>query len=248
MKKDCEASCDEMTLKRINSDEYIKYGETLIKLTSMFSKSSWRPNSVAIVNKSEIKRRIIMISKYKKKSFMSTLIAVMMLFLVACSGLTNSKKTESHDNKNDSNNVVAVQNNIDDKKEADLNNSNSVKATKISPNEARQLILTEDGNYISKVTNNSIRLSSDYKEYSSEDMPTGNTYNIPKEPCYAFSIYSYDKSGEIANSCCEYLVGKNSKNVYVIYNQGNSSAYQIQNNQKVKTFKWLLEGNSYDWR
>lgn len=127
-------------------------------------------------------------------------------------------------------------------------NSGGAWTDSITANEARELILNEDGNYISKVTNNYTRLSTDYREYSSQDMPTGNAWNVPKEPCYDFSIYAYDNNGEIVNACCEYLVGKNSKNVYVMWNQGNSSVYQIENNQKVKTFKWIKVGESYEWR
>ncbi|MDP4177906.1 MAG: M56 family metallopeptidase [Bacillota bacterium] len=108
IKKDCEISCDEMTLKRINRDEYNRYGETLIKLAGIFSKGSFMINSVAIVNKSEIKRRIIMISKYKKKPLIWTIIAVMVFSLAACSSLTNSKSS----NKNNSKNTINAANTL----------------------------------------------------------------------------------------------------------------------------------------
>ena len=137
---------------------------------------------------------------------------------------------------------------INDKIDGYFVNSSGVWTDSITAEEARQLILKEDGNYISKNTDNSTRLSTNYSEFTADDMSTGDAWNIPKEPCYAFSIVHYDNYGEILNGCCDYLVGMKSKNVYVTWNQGNSSVYQIENNKKVKTFKWLKTGESYEWR
>lgn len=132
---------------------------------------------------------------------------------------------------------------------AKINEAKQVQAKKtLTLQEARQLILKEDGNFILKNTNSNTKFSTDGREYSAENMPTGDAWNVPKEPCYEFSINYYDKNGEILNGVCEYLVGKNSRNVYIMSNQGNTSVYQIQNNQKVKTFKWIKEGESGEWR
>jgi hypothetical protein len=165
-----------------------------------------------------------------KRNLVLILCLSLILILVGCN--SDKKTTKSTQTTNE-------QNSDDEKKQ-----TNSLTA-----DEARQLILTEDSDYISKVTDNNTRLSYDYKEYRTQDMPVGDAWDIPKEPCYYFSIHHYDNSGEITNNCCDYLVGKDSKNVYAMWNQGNSSVYQIKNNQKVKTFKWLKEGPSYDeWR
>ena len=56
-----------------------------------------------------------------------------------------------------------------------------------------------------------------------------------------------DNNGEVLNDYCGYLVGKDSKNVYVIPNQGNMDVYQIQDNKKVKTIPWTGGGKSYKW-
>ena len=46
---------------------------------------------------------------------------------------------------------------------------------------------------------------------------------------------------------CIYVVGKESKNVYVIPGTGGMNAYQIQDNKKIKTYRCL--GFKYcDWR
>jgi hypothetical protein len=117
----------------------------------------------------------------------------------------------------------------------------------ITAPDARELILKEDGIYISKITDDSTRFSTDYTEYSDENMPGSNAWNLPKEPCYEFYVHAYETNGEIAYDSCEYLVGKESKNVYIAPNQGGMSLYQIKNNEKVKTFKYMGEENSYEW-
>ena len=133
--------------------------------------------------------------------------------------------------------------------ENNMTTSNEVSNSQITPDEARKLILKEDGNYISKVTkkdkfNQYSKLEANYKEYSAENMPTRNGWDIPKEPCYEFCVNYYNNKGQDLNGVCVYLVGKQSKKIYCIPNQGGMPAYQIENNQKVKTFKWIGEGSS----
>lgn len=136
---------------------------------------------------------------------------------------------------------------LTDEERAHLYDGNGSNA-KLTAKEARQLVLNEDGKYISGITNKNTRLSDSYKEYGAEDLPTKNSWNIPKEPCYEFYIANYGDDGEVNSTINEYLVGKNSKNVYILPNQGGKSAYQIKNNQKVKTFKYIGQGGSYEWR
>lgn len=125
---------------------------------------------------------------------------------------------------------------------AKINEAKQVQAKKtLTSQEARQLILKEDGNYISSIVNANTRLSNDCKEYSAENMFTGSSWNIPKEPCYEFYLSDYDNNGEIVCDICEYLVGKESKKVYQIPNQGLCPAYEIANNQKVKKYEWIGE-------
>lgn len=127
-------------------------------------------------------------------------------------------------------------------------NSSGVYTNTITSSEARQLISKEDSNYISKITDHETRLSTEYRECSADNMPAGGYWNIPKEPCYEFYVHVYDANGEVLCDICEYLVGKESKSVYIAPNQGGMSIYQIKNNQKVNTFRYIGEGNSYEWR
>ena len=80
-------------------------------------------------------------------------------------------------------------------------------------------------------------------------------WNIPDEPAYFCTLtscvygmpYGVDGSYNCGAPDCIYIVGKESKNVYVIPGSGGMNAYQIQDNKKIKTYRCL--GFKYcDWR
>ena len=88
--EDCELSCDAAVLTRLKEDEYRLYGQTIIKLIRLFSESNFIPITAGMVkNKSSYKRRIIMISKFKKKHWLGTLLAVGIITVSALVGLTS---------------------------------------------------------------------------------------------------------------------------------------------------------------
>lgn len=120
IKKYCEISCDEITLSKIGSNEYSKYGMTLVKLVSIFSKSLWIPGSASMVNKTEIKGRIIMITKFKRKSLICSIIAVFIIFAVGCGGLTNASSKNKKLNSSAGDKVVLEQK-IDTEKPSETN-------------------------------------------------------------------------------------------------------------------------------
>lgn len=127
-------------------------------------------------------------------------------------------------------------------------NSTGAWTNEITADEAYQLVLNEDGNFITKAYACGSRFADNYGEYSAQNMPyTGYSWKIPREPVYVFYLQDVDNNGEVLNDYCGYLVGKDSKNVYVIPNQGNMDVYQIQDNKKVKTIPWTGGGKSYKW-
>lgn len=92
--EDCEISCDAAALRYIKEEEYQSYGNTIIKLIKLFSESNFIPATAGIgKNKSSYKRRIIMISKFKKSKWTSTLLTVILIMTVAAVGLTGCKKS-----------------------------------------------------------------------------------------------------------------------------------------------------------
>jgi bla regulator protein BlaR1 len=92
MGEDRELACDALALTCINADECAHYGETIIKLMQSYKKSVpiyGMANSIN--NKSQIKRRITMISLFKKSSYKLTALSVTAILLVGTVMLTNAK-------------------------------------------------------------------------------------------------------------------------------------------------------------
>lgn len=87
--EDCEIACDAEVLKYLKEDEYQRYGSTIIKLIRLFSESNFIPATAGISkNKTNYRRRIIMISRFKQSKWTGTLLAVIIIFVVASVGLT----------------------------------------------------------------------------------------------------------------------------------------------------------------
>lgn len=105
--EDCEISCDEMALQHIRKDEYISYGTTIIKLIKLISESYFIPITAGIgKNKSNYKRRIVMISKHKKRLWITNLLSIVLIIsigavgLTGCSLITNDKKGNNIESNN----------------------------------------------------------------------------------------------------------------------------------------------------
>ncbi len=97
MRKDCEFSCDNHVISYLNEGENIQYGNVLIKVLELCGCSNRLTGTTSMVmNNSEIKRRIIMISRYKKISFKGILLGTIIIFFIGCIGIEiNASKSTS---------------------------------------------------------------------------------------------------------------------------------------------------------
>lgn len=92
MCEDMEISCDSLALSYLDSEDPKEYGLTIINVMESFSKSFRLPGMASIVNnKSNIKRRIIMIKLFNKKSYKFSAIAIAALLALGCTALTDAK-------------------------------------------------------------------------------------------------------------------------------------------------------------
>lgn len=100
MQKDCEICCDASVLRYLAEDENLAYGNTIINVLELVNKSTWLPGTTSIViKKSDLKRRIEMISKYKNSSINAVVLGVIAILIVAVVGLTGG--ITKADNKTD---------------------------------------------------------------------------------------------------------------------------------------------------
>ncbi|MBZ9607474.1 M56 family metallopeptidase [Clostridium estertheticum] len=88
MRQDCEISCDGQVLSYLGASENLQYGNTIIKVLELAGKSNRLIGTTSMVlNNLEIKRRIIMISKYKKLNFKGILLGTVAFIAIGSLGI-----------------------------------------------------------------------------------------------------------------------------------------------------------------
>jgi len=92
MRADRELACDGLVLSTMADDKSQAYGQTLVNLFKGFSGLQYAPGIAGILeNKSQLKRRITMIARFKKGSYRWSVLAVVLLAVLSCVALTNAK-------------------------------------------------------------------------------------------------------------------------------------------------------------
>ncbi|MCC6080459.1 M56 family metallopeptidase [Bacillus thuringiensis] len=93
MREDQELACDAYALTFMDKEEQIAYGHTIITLLEHYS---YQVPSLANLsrNKRTLKRRIIMIKKFQKKSYRLSLLGIIAIAAIAGGFLLNAKITE----------------------------------------------------------------------------------------------------------------------------------------------------------
>ncbi|MEI4616512.1 M56 family metallopeptidase [Bacillus cereus] len=100
MREDQELACDAYALTFIDKEEQIAYGHTIITLLQHYS---YQVPSLANLsrNKRTLKRRIIMIKKFQKKSYRLSLLGVIAIVAIASLFLFNARATEGKEKQED---------------------------------------------------------------------------------------------------------------------------------------------------
>lgn len=91
MQEDCEVACDASVLQHLNKEEHPRYGETILRVLKTVSGPVLLPVTTGMANrKSNLKRRLAMITSFKRPSWKLSIVAVVLLTLIGILGLTNS--------------------------------------------------------------------------------------------------------------------------------------------------------------
>lgn len=100
MREDQELACDAYALTFIDKEEKIAYGHTIITLLEHYS---YQVPSLASLsrNKRTLKRRIVMIKKFQKKSYRLSLLGVIVIVAIASLSLFNACATEGKEKQED---------------------------------------------------------------------------------------------------------------------------------------------------
>lgn len=122
MREDQELACDALALTFIDSEEQIAYGHTIISLLEHYS-SYYQVPSLANLsrNKRTLKRRILMIKKFQKKSYRWSGLGVVAVIAVSSLSLLNAQAEEPKGNPKE--NITTV--NTKDKASESINVQNT---------------------------------------------------------------------------------------------------------------------------
>ncbi|RII32904.1 peptidase M56 [Clostridium chromiireducens] len=110
MKEDMEVCCDSLALSYTEDEEVREYGFTIINIIDHFSKSVPLIGTTSIANnKSEVRRRIIMIKLFNKKAYRFSAMALASLLVISGIVLTDAKASPNFtSNKNKAVNVDKI--------------------------------------------------------------------------------------------------------------------------------------------
>ncbi|OOM16066.1 M56 family metallopeptidase [Clostridium saccharobutylicum] len=101
MKEDMEICCDSLALSYTKDEEVKEYGFTIINMIDHFSNSIPLIGTTSIVNnKSEVRRRIIMIKLFNKKAYRFSAMAVASLLIIGGIVLTDAKAAPAVNSNN----------------------------------------------------------------------------------------------------------------------------------------------------
>jgi beta-lactamase regulating signal transducer with metallopeptidase domain len=96
LRADRELVCDRMVLKRLEPGDHLGYAQVLLKLAEAIS---YGPQAFAgaipvVGNKSEIKRRILMIKYYREPGRMAGFVTIILVFALGCLTFTRAREGE----------------------------------------------------------------------------------------------------------------------------------------------------------
>lgn len=96
MRGDREMACDAMAMGCLSPDEAPDYGRTIVRLLEQFSIPRRLPGLACILEeKNQIKRRIMMIAKFRKHSLAWSFAAALLMIVLGGAGLTGAAQTRS---------------------------------------------------------------------------------------------------------------------------------------------------------
>jgi beta-lactamase regulating signal transducer with metallopeptidase domain len=88
--EDCEVACDAYVLSKLTPVEYRRYGETIISLIGTISRQHWKPVTTGMANnRSNVKRRIRMIAKFKRNPWKWSVMAFIIVLGIIIIGMTD---------------------------------------------------------------------------------------------------------------------------------------------------------------
>ncbi|MFJ5715973.1 M56 family metallopeptidase [Neobacillus sp. NPDC093127] len=99
VKQDCEVACDASVINTLKTEEVKKYGQTIINMLRLFSEKKSTTGTLGYASKDN-KRRIIMITQFKKSSAICAVLALSLTIMVGCSTTIKPGSSDVSPNEN----------------------------------------------------------------------------------------------------------------------------------------------------
>ncbi|MBC8060548.1 MAG: M56 family metallopeptidase [Clostridiaceae bacterium] len=101
MRQDCEISCDGQAISYLEDGKNLQYGNAIIRVLELGGKGNRLMGTTSMVmNSSEIKRRIVMISKYKKVNIKNILLGAIIVVIIGGLGIAlNTSKSKTQEKR-----------------------------------------------------------------------------------------------------------------------------------------------------
>ncbi|ULT59540.1 DUF4309 domain-containing protein [Neobacillus drentensis] len=192
VKQDCEVACDASVISTLKTEEVEKYGQTIINMLRLFSEKRSTTGTLGYASTYN-KRRIVMITQFKKSSAICAVLALSLTIMVGCS---SSLKPGSSD--------------VSPNETSDTNRS-TLSVEKTSPNQASQSNTTQgninqtsqsnttQGN-ISQATQSNTTQDKTNNASVSSNNTTSSSSNGDTQRELLSSIMQLAKQGKIINS------------------------------------------------
>ncbi|MBU3128751.1 M56 family metallopeptidase [Clostridium tagluense] len=164
MRQDCEFSCDSQVISQLGEGVNLQYGNAIIRVLELGGRGNRIMGTTSMVmNSSEIKRRVIMISKYKKINIKGILLGTVVVIIIGGLGIALNTSNLNSDKNIASATTVKVETPVTTSKSVVNNISNEAKSTTIkkSPSDSTNPIVAFSSNIVI------------YNSHPDEDYPSG---------------------------------------------------------------------------
>ncbi|WP_234123727.1 M56 family metallopeptidase [Clostridium hydrogenum] len=151
MGTDREIACDALAISALGESQSSNYGMTILKLVRGFKSSRAIYGMESFINsKDEIKRRIKMISKFKKKTYRISIIAVAIIAILAAVMLTNSKDKLLTENNTQNKKVETQKSEVSNNEKAKNDSTEQVATSKENNSAVQNKVASQNGNKTNK--------------------------------------------------------------------------------------------------
>ncbi|MEI4771709.1 M56 family metallopeptidase [Psychrobacillus sp. FJAT-51614] len=206
VKQDCEVACDASVISTLKTEEVKKYGQTIINMLRLFSEKRSNTGTLGYASKYN-KRRIVMITQFKKSSAICAVLALSLTIIVGCSSTLKSGSSEDIPNEDSGTNSSTPSEEITLQDEAPQSNATQDNANQATQNDTSQdntsqaIRSNTSQNNTSQASQNSAKQNNNTNQgEASKNNTSALSSNGDTQRKLLSSIMQLAKQGKIINS------------------------------------------------